>query len=175
MPAPKGNKNAKGNKGGGRPSQYKDEYAKIAYSMCLLGATDAELAEALGVCETTINAWKLAHVEFCESLKRGKTQADAVVADRLFRRATGYEHAAVKIFNDQGAPMVVDYTEHYPPDTTACIFWLKNRQRDKWRDKQDVEQKVEATVTAEVSGNVSITADAVSALQAKIAEAKGKS
>lgn len=25
------------------------------------------------------------------------------------------------------------------PDTTAQIFWLKNRKPDKWRDKQDVQ------------------------------------
>jgi hypothetical protein len=67
--------------------------------------------------------------------------ADAEVAEKLFKRATGYSHDAVKIFNDQGAPLQVPYTEHYPPDTTACIFWLKNRRPDLWRDK--VEQQLE--------------------------------
>ena len=145
MPAPKGNTYAKGNKGGGRPSEYKESYARIAHSMCLLGATDVELAGAFGVCETTINAWKLAHQEFSEALKAGKMFADANVASSLFNRAMGYSHPAQKIFNDQGSAMVVDYIERYPPDTTACIFWLKNRQRDKWRDRQDIEQNLRVT------------------------------
>ena len=145
MSAPKGNAHAKGNKGGGRPSEYKESYARIAHSMCLLGATDVELAGAFGVCETTINAWKLAHQEFSEALKAGKMFADANVASSLFNRAMGYSHPAQKIFNDQGSAMVVDYIERYPPDTTACIFWLKNRQRDKWRDRQDIDQNLRVT------------------------------
>ena len=139
MPAPKGNKHAKGNKGGGRPSKYKKEYAAMAERIALLGATDAELAAVFNVGETTINAWKKAHVEFSEALKKGKVFADARVAERLFNRALGYSHPEDKIFNNNGEPMVVPTTKHYPPDTTACIFWLKNRQKDQWRDKQEHE------------------------------------
>ena len=47
MPAPMGNKNAKGNKGGGRPTKFKKEFSKIAYQMCLLGAKDEEIAKLL--------------------------------------------------------------------------------------------------------------------------------
>lgn len=142
MPAPKGNQNAVGNKGGGRPSSYKPEYADMARKIALLGATDAELAEIFDVCETTINKWKLDHIEFCEALKKGKALADAEVASKLFHRATGYSHEAVKIVADAKTKEehIVHYTEHYPPDTTAAIFWLKNRQRGKWRDK--VEQEI---------------------------------
>ncbi len=69
--------------------------------------------------------------------------ADATVAEKLFKRATGYEHLAVKISaNPNGDEHVTEYVERYPPDTTACIFWLKNRQRDKWRDRQDIEQNI---------------------------------
>lgn len=120
-----------------RPSRYKAEYAEQAEKLCRLGATDRELADFFGVTEQTVNNWKRDHPEFFESLKRGKVLADAEVADKLFKRATGYSHPAVKIFNDQGTPLEVPYTEHYPPDTTAAIFWLKNRQKDKWRDKID--------------------------------------
>lgn len=143
MPAPKGNTNAKGNKGGpGRESLFKSEYANIALSLSLLGATDADMAIAFGVCETTINAWKKAHVEFYEALKKGKIQADAIVAKSLYNRALGYEHKAVKIVADAktGMDHKVEYVERYPPDTTAAIFWLKNRQPKLWRDK--VEQEI---------------------------------
>lgn len=124
----------------GMKSTYKPEYAEQARKLCLLGATDKELADFFDVAESTINKWKTDFPEFSESIKSGKDIADGDVADRLYRRAMGYSHKAVKIFNDQGAPLEVEYTEHYPPDTTACIFWLKNRQKGKWRDKQEVEQ-----------------------------------
>lgn len=124
----------------GRPTKYQEQYAEQALKLCRLGATDKELADFFGVEEQTINNWKNAHPEFLESLKEGKTLADAEVADKLFKRATGYEHKAVKITaSPDGREHLTEYVERYPPDTTAAIFWLKNRQRDKWRDKQDVE------------------------------------
>lgn len=123
----------------GRPTAYKAEYADQALKLCRLGATDKELADFFGVSEQTVNAWKHRHPDFLESLKAGKGLADAEVADKLFRRATGYEHKAVKIVADAktGAEHQVQYTERYPPDTTAAIFWLKNRRPDLWRDRID--------------------------------------
>jgi hypothetical protein len=88
---------------------------------------------------STIYCWKKAHPEFSEALKKGKTLADAEVAEKLYHRACGYSHPAVKIFQYEGTPVEVPYTEHYPPDTTAAIFWLKNRQPSKWRDKRESE------------------------------------
>jgi Zn ribbon nucleic-acid-binding protein len=134
MGAAKGNKNALGNTGG-RPTDYKTEYAKQAYNYCLLGATDEDLASFFDVTETTINNWKESNVEFFESVKAGKEVADAKVAQSLYKRATGYKHKAVKIFQVNGEPLIVPYVERYPPDPTSMIFWLKNRQKKKWRDK----------------------------------------
>lgn len=127
----------------GRPTKYRTEFDEQAAKLCRLGATDRELADFFGVVEATIYTWKATHPSFLEATKSGKEIADAEVADKLFRRATGYSHPAVKIFNDQGAPMVVDYVEHYAPDTTAAIFWLKNRRPDLWRDvnRQEVTGK----------------------------------
>jgi len=119
----------------GRPTDYKKEYCEQAEKLCKLGATDAEVAEFFGVTETTINNWKKSHPEFFESLKKGKILADANVAERLYSRAMGYSHDAEKIFNSDGIIIRAEYIEHYPPDTTAAIFWLKNRQPKKWRDK----------------------------------------
>ena len=126
-----------------RPSKYQPEFAAQALKLCRLGATDKELADFFGVSEQTVNAWKDAYPEFLESLKEGKGLADAEVADKLYKRATGYEHAAVKIVANAntGQEHIVNYTERYPPDTTAAIFWLKNRRPHLWRDK--TEQKIE--------------------------------
>lgn len=123
----------------GRPSKYKPEYAEQALKLCRLGATDRELADFFQVNEDTVNEWKKVHPDFSESLKLGKNLADAEVADKLFKRATGYEHKAVKITaSPDGREHLTEYTERYPPDTTAAIFWLKNRRPDVWRDKTDV-------------------------------------
>ena len=122
-----------------RPTLYKEEYAEQARKLCLLGSTDAELADFFEVTEPTINAWKNAHPEFIESVKRGKAQADADVADRLYQRAMGFQHPEVDIRVIDHAIVQTPITKIYAPDPTAAIFWLKNRQRGKWRDKVDTE------------------------------------
>lgn len=123
----------------GRPTEYKDEFNRQAEKLCLLGSTDADLADFFDVTETTINNWKLKHPDFFESIKRGKISADANVASRLYKRAIGYEHDEDKIFNNNGEPLIVPTIKHVQPDTTAAIFWLKNRQPKMWRDKQEIE------------------------------------
>lgn len=126
----------------GAPSLYKTEYNEQVYKLCLLGATDVEIGDFFNVTETTINNWKNEFPEFFESIKKGKQIADAKVAQSLYNRALGYEHEEDKIFNDQGSPLIVPTTKHYPPDTTAAIFWLKNRQPSKWRDKQEIDNNI---------------------------------
>ena len=138
MPAPKGNQFAAGNKGGGRPSAYKKEFAKIAESMCKLGAIDADLADAFDVGITTINAWKARYEEFSEALKL-KEGSDDRVERSLYQKAVGYTFDSEKVFQFQGEIVRTKTREHVPPDTTAAIFWLKNRRRAEWRDKVDHE------------------------------------
>jgi hypothetical protein len=123
----------------GRPTKYKEEYCGIAKNYALLGATDKELAVFFGVSEATINNWKLDYPEFLESITEGKEKADAMVAERLFERAMGYTHPEEKIFNNQGEIVRAKTVKHYPPDTKAATFWLKNRQKEKWSDRQKIE------------------------------------
>lgn len=122
---------------GGRPSKYKPEYADQAKKLCMLGMTDKEMASFFEVSESTLNLWKSAHPEFSESLKGGKTLADAEVASRLHHRAMGYSHPEDDIRVVNGEIVITPTIKHYPPDTTAGIFWLKNRQPQRWRDKPD--------------------------------------
>ena len=105
---------------GGQPTAYKDEYAEQARKLCLLGYTDLELADFFSVCEATINNWKHAHPQFLESIKSGKVFADTDVVTSLHDKA-------------------ID------GDTTAMIFWLKNRQPKKWRDKQEIDMTAKVT------------------------------
>ena len=127
----------------GRKSAYKEEYAQLAENYSLLGATDKEMADLFGVTERTLNQWKKDYPEFLQSLKKGKSIADANVASRLYNRAIGYNCKATKFATSNGK--ITDskeFIEHYPPDTTAAIFWLKNRQPEKWRDKKEVDANV---------------------------------
>lgn len=119
----------------GRPSKYKPEFNDQAAKLCKLGATDREVADFFEISEATLNNWKIQHPGFLESLKLGKEEADNRVEQSLYRRAMGYSHDEVHISNFQGDITITPITKRYPPDTTACIFWLKNRKPAEWRDK----------------------------------------
>jgi len=141
MPAPKGNQNAVGNKGGkGGPQKYKPEFVEMAAKACEAGFTDFELAQLFGVNECTINSWKLDHVEFGQALKLGKAIPNERVKRSLYHRATGYTYDSVKIFMPAGAeePVYAPYTEHVPPDTTAAKYWLSNRCPEEWREQANM-------------------------------------
>lgn len=122
---------------GGRPTKYRAEFASQATKLCALGAIDADLADFFGVNTSTIWRWAGTHAGFCKALKAGKSLADDRVERALYQRAVGFEHDAVKIMQYEGSPVIVDYREKVAPDTTACIFWMKNRRPKEWRDTQD--------------------------------------
>ncbi|MBN1983252.1 MAG: hypothetical protein JW795_17080 [Chitinivibrionales bacterium] len=123
----------------GRPTDYRSEYCTQATKLCMLGAIDKEIASFFNVCEDTINNWKIDHPEFFEAIKEGREIADATVAEKLFHRATGYEHPEDDIKQYNGDIIITPTIKHYPPDTAAAIFWLKNRRRKDWREKHEVE------------------------------------
>lgn len=137
MPAPKGNRNAAGNKGGGRDTSYKPEYAAMAAKACEFGATNYELGQMFGVSSATIIDWSNRYIEFSDALTCGKEKADERVERSLYNRAVGYSYESEKVFNYQGEIVRTGTVEHVPPDPGAALNWLKNRQPEKWRDKQD--------------------------------------
>ena len=122
---------------GGRPSKYRDDFPESARKLCeIFGATDNQLAEFLSVTQKTIDNWKEVYPEFFQSLKLGKDVADNKVEQSLYKRANGYMKLAEK-FDRDGNPVMLQ--EELPPETTACIFWLKNRRPKEWRDRQEVD------------------------------------
>lgn len=133
----------------GRPSEYRPEYSEEAKRLCaIFGAIDVQLAAHFGVSEVTINAWKKAHPEFLKALNEGKDTTNEQVERSLVQRALGWEHTAVKMFFDGEKVVEHEYTERYPGDTTAQIFFLKNRMPERYRDKQTIEHEFGATVEA---------------------------
>lgn len=142
MGAPKGNKFAKGNRGGGRPTLYKRKYAEIARGMCAQGATRADLADRFGVTIKTIVAWQLEHEEFCTSCKQGRVAADDRVEQSFYERAVGYTYDSEKLFVIEGEVIRAPIKEHVPPDPRAAEFWLRNRRPDRWKDAKQLETRM---------------------------------
>jgi hypothetical protein len=122
----------------GRPSDFKPEYIEQAEQLCKLGATDQEIADFFKVSARTLYRWKGENEQFCQALKTGKSVADERVERSLFSRAIGYEHEEVDIRVIANAIVKTPIRKYYPPDTTAAIFWLKNRRGQDWRDVKEV-------------------------------------
>jgi len=99
-----------------RPTKYEEKFCGQVEDLCLLGATDEEVAHFFNISTSTFYNWKKEYPEFLEAIKDGKENADAKVAKSLYQTALS-------------------------GNTTAQIFWLKNRRTRDWRDKQDIDVK----------------------------------
>jgi Homeodomain-like domain len=121
-----------------RPTKYDPKFLDTAAQMYCGGATDVEVADALGVSRSTLYNWQQTHPEFLDVAKVSKEAADTRVERSLYNRAVGYEFDSVKIFTYEGDPIVVPYREHVAPDPTAAFNWLKNRKPADWRDRREV-------------------------------------
>ena len=125
-----------------RPTDYRQEYAEQARKLCLLGFTDKQLADFFDVNESTITRWKQKYPEFRTSIKSGKVVADAQVVESLFKKAMGMEVTEVEVRGNDENKIKRVIKKYIPPDTTAQIFWLKNRQPELWREKSTVANEV---------------------------------
>jgi len=141
MPEKKKNK-------GGRPTKWDPKLKPTIKMLYRKGCSDKEVAKALMIDPQTLYNWKKRCPKFFESLNDWKLKADADVERSLYERAKGYSHPEDKIFCDSktGETTVVPTVKHYPPDSTAIIYWLKNRQPKRWRDKQEIEHSGEQTI-----------------------------
>ena len=123
----------------GPKSCYNPElHPKLIQWLCRAGMTDEEIAQEIGISTRQLYRWYRDYAELCQSKKEAKSIADFEVEDSLYKRALGYEvEEAEVIASKDGKPTKVKRVKkHIPGDVTACIFWLKNRQPDKWR-RQD--------------------------------------
>src|SRR5260370_36636159 len=121
--------------GRGRPPLYRPENAGLARKFCMLGAINKDLAGLFEVARRTIDNWITNIPEFAESVRQGRDVADAAVVEKLHSRAVGYSYEAKKVFLYRGDPVTGNYTVRYPPQTTACMFWLPNRFRRHWLEQ----------------------------------------
>ncbi|WP_278972937.1 transposase [Peptostreptococcus anaerobius] len=108
------------------------------------GLTDEQIAKNMGVRTSTLYDWKKKYSEISESLKKGKEVVDRAVENALLKRALGYSYTeTTKELVETKMIVTKEVVKEVQPDTTAQIFWLKNRRPDIWRDRKDLEAKVD--------------------------------
>lgn len=124
------------------------------------GLTEEQIAHNMGVSYSSLKNWKNEHLAILTALKKGKEVVDREVENALLKRAKGFttteqvvsskkvvEYKDGKRVKEISEPCVIEVEKYYPPDTTADIFWLKNRKPEQWRDKQNMELSGESRVT----------------------------
>ena len=102
------------------------------------GLIDEQIAKNIGITAKTLYDWKNNHSDICKALKKGKEVIDIQVENALLKNALGYAFIEETIENGRSTKKI---KKHMPPDTTAQIFWLKNRRPDLWREKQQFDIK----------------------------------
>ncbi len=124
-----------------KQTKYKQEYAAYAKKLYALGATDADVADFFNVSVQTLLTWAETYDEFATVLDKGGTVADQRVERSLYQRARGYTYTTQKLFVDARTSKVirVPIEVHVPPNTTAIIHWLKNRDPENWGDRKKID------------------------------------
>lgn len=102
------------------------------------GLTDEQIAKKMGINPSTLYDWKNKYSKISETLKKGKDFVDVQVENALLKRALGYEYTEERVeISEKDGRKVIQTVKQVVPDTTAQIFWLKNRRPEKWRDKPE--------------------------------------
>ena len=99
------------------------------------GLTDEQIAKNIGISRASLYEWKKKEVDIFDALKKGKEVIDFEVENALLKRALGYEYEEETYEN---GILTKKVKKQVPPDTTAQIFWLKNRKKEQWREKVEV-------------------------------------
>lgn len=119
------------------------------------GLTDEQISHNIGIAPRTVCEWKKKYAQFAQALKKGREVADRIVENALYKRALGYEaeETTTEIFTDASGvehKRIKRIKKHIPADTTAQIFWLKNRRSKYWRDRPAVDEDSDALVAAKI-------------------------
>lgn len=147
----------------GRPSGYNAKYhVPWVKSLAKRGLTVKEIASELGIAKSTLCKWVKEHEELSDALNCGRDIADSIVEDTLYKQAVGgykiRETRTITEIDENGQPQpthIETCEKEIGPNTTACIFWLKNRKPNEWRDKPVADLDAESLATvAKILGAV---------------------
>lgn len=123
----------------------------------------------MGITDSTFYEWKKKYSDISEALKEGKDAVDRQVENALLKSALGYKYDEVTE-ERRDDMLVVTKVVHkeVQPNTTAQIFWLKNRKRAEWRDR------VENAITGADGGAVKVETLTDADVDARIKELESK-
>ena len=129
------------------------------------GLTDEQIVKNMGISLKTLYNWKIEYLPILHALKKGKEVVDREVENALLNNARGFSYIEQvvstkkevtyengKRIKEVSEPIVIEVEKYKQPDTTAQIFWLKNRKPAEWRDKQNVEVSGEIKNTNPYAG-----------------------
>ena len=125
--APKGNRNAKGNRGGpGRTPVYSERLIPVVRTMAVHGASDQEIADAIKISIETLRRWRRDHIEFLNGTRVTDEEMAEAARMSLFRLATGYDVKTERVhFTKDGKATIIKVTDHVPAETKAAIAILQ--------------------------------------------------
>lgn len=129
--------------------KYNKEVKERIILLAEEGYTNNEICKKIKINKTTLYDWLNKDSNFSDSLKKAKQVVDETVEAKLYKRAMGYKYKeTTRELSNLTKSLVISkvVTKEMPPDVTAQIFWLKNRQPQKWRDKTFVEQEGDAAI-----------------------------
>lgn len=118
------------------------------------GLTEQEISEKIGINRWTLGEWKKKYPNIANALKKTKEVYDSEVEEALENSALGYYRTEREWRRDPETGEMVLYREYerwFKPDTTAQIFWLKNRDKLHWRDKQEIQMDFDETETGVIA------------------------
>lgn len=141
---------------GGRPTDYKPEYADMAAKLLSRGALNIEIADFFGISIVTLWNWRNRYAEFFKALTIVTEEQCDRTERSLFERANGYTYEAVKIVvnSTTGKVTKVKYLEHVPPDVGAARLLLTNRRGDKWKDRTQTDHGVTEELGALIASSL---------------------
>lgn len=136
----------------GRPPKYKKWLTERGLQQITAwareGLYDYQVAKKMGIGRSTFSEWLLEYTELVEALEEGRDYADRQIENALYKSAMGYEYVEETEVNVGKGKMEIDkrVIKTQAPSVNAQIFWLKNRQPDRWRDKQEIDNKHSGTI-----------------------------
>ncbi len=130
----------------GPKTKFNEKLGETFIRLSKEGKTLDEIAEIVGVTSRTLTNWMGKHQDLVLAVREARQVADGLVEAALFNRAIGYSHPATHFAAHEGCIISEDYKKHYPPDTQAAMFWLRNRQPKRWKEKTEGDVNVHTQV-----------------------------
>lgn len=142
--------------------EKKDEILRLAED----GKTNAQIAAKLGLAVETIEKWTSQKEDLIRAIKEAKEPTDNTVEATLLQKALGYHKETVKVFFDSKTGQVIEhrYIDFVEPDTASAIFWLRNRQPDRWRESRNI-QIEDTTKAQEIAAMTEVGSKIIEALE----------